>query len=117
MKSTGAPVDTVPAACHNAALLPTKQPLHLAGACGELAICKELVLHGANPDLVDGGGWNALHHGAFGGHLPVVKFLLREQGVEKDILDKKLCTAQHWAKFMGHGHVEAYLDAYVATMT
>ncbi|KAF2396312.1 ankyrin [Trichodelitschia bisporula] len=71
-------------------------PLHAAAAGGHVAAVKNLVLHGAEVDGVDGDGRTALHHASMAGRGRVVGILLG-MGARTDVVDRKGRTALHYA--------------------
>jgi len=76
---------------------------------GDLEKVKELLASGAQVDARDDDGWQPLHYAARGGHLPVVKYLIEEQGVQVDAKSTYGSQPLHFAAWHGHLPVVKYL--------
>ncbi|PGH19662.1 hypothetical protein AJ80_03817 [Polytolypa hystricis UAMH7299] len=70
-----------------------RTPLHLAAICGNVAIVKCLINHGARLAARIGGGFTALHIAAYKGHDEIVKALL-EKSEENEAKHNELLNTQ-----------------------
>jgi ankyrin repeat protein len=63
--------------------------LHLAAGRGELDSVKQLIENKElNPLQIDKNGFNALHYTAVGGHLPVMKYFVEDQGTSQSSMSE-----------------------------
>ncbi|GMI35239.1 hypothetical protein TeGR_g6201, partial [Tetraparma gracilis] len=67
----------------------------------DVAEAKELLDAGAGLNSVDGDAWTSLHWAAAEDYVPVLKFLLKQEGLELDRQDKSDCTALWTAAYNG----------------
>ncbi|XP_004365785.1 hypothetical protein CAOG_00914 [Capsaspora owczarzaki ATCC 30864] len=73
--------------------------LHLACKGGSGPIIHSLLVHGADPYLLDGKGFNTLHLAAQRGHIVVTQFLLHNVALDVNTRDKEGRTPLMWAVF------------------
>lgn len=86
-------------------------PLHSALAGGQSAIAMLLLKGGANPNLVTGEGWSALHYCADIGDAELAELLI-DEGADHMVRSKEGKTPGELAADVGHEHVaEAILEA------
>jgi ankyrin repeat protein len=84
-------------------------PLHLAAEKGMKESVKLLLRRGADGDLGDCMGYNALHLAAREGHLPVVDFMISEEYGSIEAITKSGMTALHVAASAGQLEVVRFL--------
>ena len=87
-------------------------PLMIACAKGRKDMVCKLLNEDADPEQKDSYlGWNSLFYAADAGHLDIVQILL-DEGVDKDIKDKKNIRAMDWAKMKNYDDTVSYLERY-----
>lgn len=72
-------------------------PLHFAALRDSQRSAELLLSHGANINAIGGLEMTALHMATFKGHLPFVKFLLQQPGIDINLTDAHNYTALHHA--------------------
>jgi ankyrin repeat protein len=84
----------------------SKKPHLIEQQNGKVAIARLLIDHGANVHSADSNGWTPLHAASHGGHLGIVKLLLR-RGADVDVLNKANKTAAELASENGKARLRS----------
>lgn len=85
---------------------------------GCLEAVQSFVVGDVSVNIAGDGGWTALHHAAYGGHLAVVEYLV-EHGADVNAKSNDGATALHWAVVGGGGDLAGvqYLVEHGADVT
>ncbi|KIM92537.1 hypothetical protein OIDMADRAFT_139501 [Oidiodendron maius Zn] len=76
--------------------------LYDASKVGDDKDIQRLLNLGVNSDI---NGWTPLHDAAVNGHKTVVKLLMRQDGINLDLVDNRGKTALAWAEKYGHADI------------
>jgi ankyrin repeat protein len=84
-------------------------PIHSAAAGGHREIIQLLLLHGANPNCAQHGGWTALHSAAGHGHIEMVRTLI-DGGAHAHQASDDGKTPADMARERSHGQLAGWLE-------